>query len=48
VRTRLDPGADAAQVLPPGRRLAVILISFGLFFITVAWSGRKLVRAMRA
>jgi hypothetical protein len=47
VRTRLDPGADVAQVLPPGRRLAVILISFGFFFITVAWSGRKLVRAMR-
>jgi hypothetical protein len=47
VRTKLDPGADVAQVLSPGRRLAVILISFGFFFITVAWSGRKLVRAMR-
>jgi hypothetical protein len=48
VRTNLDPGADVAQVLSPGRRLAVILISFGFFFVTVGWSGRKLVRAMRA
>jgi hypothetical protein len=47
VRTNLDPGADVAQVLSPARRLAVILISFAFFFVTVAWSGRKLVRAMR-
>jgi hypothetical protein len=48
VRTNLDPGADVAQVLSPARRLTVILISFAFFFVTVAWSGRKLVRAMRA
>jgi hypothetical protein len=48
VRTNLDPGADVAQVLSPGRRLTVILISFAFFFITVAWSGRKLIRAMRS
>ena len=47
VRTNLDPGADVAQVLSPTRRLTVILISFAFFFVTVAWSGRKLVRAMR-
>lgn len=36
-----------AQVLSPRRRLTVIAISFAFFFVTVAWSGRKLLRAMR-
>jgi hypothetical protein len=48
VQTSLDPGADVAQVLSPARRLTVILFSFAFFFVTVAWSGRKLVRAMRS
>lgn len=47
VRTKLNPGADVAQSLSPRRRLAVIGLSFAFFFVTVAWSGRKLIRAMR-
>jgi hypothetical protein len=46
VQTNLNPG-DMARILSPERRLTVILISFAFFFVTVAWSGRKLVRAMR-
>jgi hypothetical protein len=47
VRTDLNPNADVvAKVLPPGRRLAVILISFAIFFVTITWSGIKLVRAV--
>jgi hypothetical protein len=48
VQTNLNPGGDVAQTLSPRRRLTVILISFGFFFITVAWSGHKLTRAMRS
>jgi len=48
VQTNLNPGADVARTLSPGRRLAVILISFAFFFVTVAWSGRKLMRAVRS
>jgi hypothetical protein len=48
VQTNLDPGADVARFLSPARRLTVILISFAFFFVTVAWSGRKLIRAMRS
>jgi hypothetical protein len=48
MRTNLNPGADIARTLSPARRLTVILISFAFFFVTVAWSGRKLVRAMRS
>jgi len=48
VRTDLNPNADVvAKTLPPERRLVVILISFAIFFITVTWSGIKLVRAIR-
>jgi hypothetical protein len=47
VRTNVNPGPDTAKTLPPGRRLAVVLISFAFFCVTVAWSGRKLIRAMR-
>ena len=47
VQTNVNPGADVARTLPPGRRLGVILISFAFFFVTVAWSGRKLMRALR-
>jgi hypothetical protein len=48
VQTNLDPGADVARTLSPGRRLAVVLISFAFFFVAAGWSGRKLVRAMRS
>jgi hypothetical protein len=46
VQTNINPG-DMARILSPERRLTVILISFAFFFVTVAWSGRKLVKAMR-
>jgi hypothetical protein len=46
VSTDVDPSPDSlARVLPPGRRLTVILISFGIFFGLVTWSGLKLWRA---
>jgi hypothetical protein len=48
VQTNLNPGADSARTLSPTRRLTVVLISFAVFFGTVAWSGRKLLRAVRA
>jgi hypothetical protein len=47
VQTRLNPGADVARTLSPARRLTVVLISIAFFFVTVAWSGWKLMRAMR-
>jgi hypothetical protein len=47
VQTNLNPGADVARTLSPTRRLTVVLISFAVFFMTVAWSGRKLLRAVR-
>lgn len=47
-RTTIHPRTeDVARGLPPQRRLTVILVSFLVFFVTVAWSGRKLMRAMR-
>jgi hypothetical protein len=46
LRTNLNP-ADVARTLSPRRRLTVILISFAFFFVTVAWWGRKLLRAAR-
>jgi hypothetical protein len=49
VSTDLNPSPDSmARELPPGRRLAVILISFGLFFGVVTWSGLRLLRATNA
>jgi hypothetical protein len=48
VHTSANPVAkDIARTLPPRRRLTVILISFGFFFVTVTWSARILMRAMR-
>jgi hypothetical protein len=48
VRTSVNPQArDTARTLSPERRLTVILISFVFFFVTVTWSARKLLRAMR-
>jgi hypothetical protein len=48
VRATVNPnGRDTARTLSPQRRLTVILISFAFFFVTVTWSARKLLRAMR-
>jgi hypothetical protein len=47
VRIDMNPGASVTRTLSPGRRLAVIGLSIAFFLITVAWSGRKLFRAMR-
>jgi hypothetical protein len=44
VRTSVNPDA---RTLSPRRRLTVILLSFAFFFVTVTWSARKLLRAMR-
>lgn len=47
-QTNVNPSnADMARTLPPGRQLAVILISFAFFLVTVTLSSRKLIRAMR-
>ena len=49
VKTNVNPiGTDVAKTLSPQRRLTVILVSFAFFFVTVAWSSRKLIRAMRS
>jgi len=49
VSTEANPNpAAVARELPPRRRLTVILISFGLFFGIVCWSGLKLVRNFRS
>jgi hypothetical protein len=34
------------RTLTPQRRLAVILISFAVFFAIAGWSGRRLIRAL--
>ena len=47
ISTNLNPDADAAQTLSPRRRTIVVLISFAVFFVTLAWSGRKLLGSMR-
>jgi hypothetical protein len=48
VETNVNPsGADVARTLSPERRLTVIALSFAFFFITVSWSSRKLILAMR-
>jgi len=47
IETTLNPaGAGIARTLPPGRRLAVILVSFAIFFVSIGWSGHKLIQAM--
>lgn len=48
VHTDVDPSEDSvARVLSPGRRLAVILISFALFFAIVTWAAWRLLRATK-
>jgi hypothetical protein len=48
METRVNPsGADVARTLSPMRRLTVIALSFAFFVITVSWSSRKLILAMR-
>ena len=46
VSTDLNPSGGIATELPAGRRLAVILISFAVFFTSVTWAGSKLMRAV--
>lgn len=46
VRTEVEP-ATVSSTISPGRRLVVVLASLMLFFGTVTWSGRKLLRAYR-
>jgi hypothetical protein len=43
-----NSGPEPARTLTPERRLTVLLISFGVFFISAVWSSRKLIRAMRS
>lgn len=48
VHTDVDPSEDSvARMLSPERRLAVILISFAIFFGLVTWSAWRLLRANR-
>ena len=47
VQTNINPDGNVAQTLSPQRRMAVVLISFAFFFVTVAWSGRKLLTSIR-
>ena len=47
--TNLNPNANVvAQELPPHKRLMVILISFGVFFAMVSWSGVQLIRGLKS
>jgi len=48
VRTDLNANAGvSARTISPQRRLAVILISFAIFFATVTWAGVRLLRTMK-
>jgi len=42
-----DRFGPAITTLSPRRQLAVILISFAVFFAIAAWSGRRLLKAVR-
>lgn len=47
IETTLNPsGAGLARTLSPDRRLVVILVSFAIFFVSIGWSGHRLIRAM--
>jgi hypothetical protein len=49
LRTDLNPNANiTARELPARQRLLVILVSFGLFFVIVSWSGLKLMKSIRS
>jgi hypothetical protein len=48
VRTAVDPAPLTMSIgISPQRKLVVVLASLTLFFGTVMWSGRKLLRAYR-
>jgi hypothetical protein len=48
VSTDLNPSPESmARVLSPQRRLAVIVVSFAIFFGLITWSGWRLLRATR-
>jgi hypothetical protein len=48
IEAKVSPeGGRIARTLAPARRLAVILISFAIFFVSAGWSGHRLIRAMK-
>jgi hypothetical protein len=48
IQTEVDPApATISQGLPPRRKVGIILAGLTLFFTTVFWSGRKLLRAYK-
>ncbi len=47
VSTEVDPPASISLGLPPRRQAGIIAASLAVFFGTVLWSGRKLLRAYR-
>ena len=47
VRADVDPAPAVSSGISPRRRLVVVLASLTLFFGTVTWSGRRLLRAWR-
>ena len=46
IETTINPSAGRARTLPPRRRLTVILVSFAIFFVSIGWSGWRLIQAM--
>lgn len=48
VSTILNPGpGDIAETLSPERRLTVVAMSLAFFIVSIAWSGHRLIQAMR-
>jgi hypothetical protein len=47
VETNMNPAGSIARTLSPARRLTVIVISMAVFLALVAWSSRRLLRAIR-
>ena len=48
LETNLNPDtSDVAHTLSPERRLTVIALSFAFFIVSVTWSSRKLIVAMK-
>jgi hypothetical protein len=46
IETNINPTAGLVRTLPPRRRLTVILVSFAIFFVSIGWSGWRLIQAM--
>ena len=47
VETNMNPAQSIAKTLSPIRRMTVIAISMAVFLAIVAWSSRRLLRAVR-